>query len=121
LSGGKQFVPASELLLPECGNLHSILSIALQEGTPPHEFALALFEYTIFLCMTGHYADLLKQLLKKDKWDQELDSKLKAKTLNYLAVLYLGSGQYGKASAASEVGRKFSVDSELPSQATISL
>ena len=89
LPGDDKFIPVQVMLQPEAGNLYSILSLAIANGSPSPDLGRAILHYTKFLCITSMSADLLKQLLCGDEWNQHMEPELQARLLNELSCAYI--------------------------------
>lgn len=115
------FISASELLPPERGNLHSILSLAIREGPPSPELVRALFAYTQFLGIVSPSADLLKLLLSSPDWDQNITKKLQAEAMDQLGIAYIYMDKHSQAIEQLQRTREFCLKESEPLEAAFCL
>jgi len=112
-AGHKDFIPASQLLLPERGNIQSILSLAICKGPPSTDLAQVLGNYTWFLNLTSPSADLLKQMVETQNWGCHLGKQLQAAIRLGLAEAYCLTGALDEAQEQLEKARKFCIKKRL--------
>lgn len=119
--GDDKFLKAAKLLQPESGNIHSILSIAISQGPPSAELALALLTYTGFLTLTNPNAELLGLMVSNENWEKDLDPELRARILHALGIAYTRLDLFERGLAQCKKARSFALKEKLPFIAAKSL
>lgn len=115
------FITACEILPPERGNLHSVLSLAIRGAPPSSELAATLEIYGWFLSLTSPSVDLLKQLVGSEDWERHLNVELQANIRLCLAEAYRQTGAPDQSLDQLAQGRALYMKENLSFEAAESL